>query len=78
MARKVMLTAFETGNYNFQSDYSDRALDRDPRQNSVETGILQILNAHAYGRTDVKLMARKFSAMQIVSIDGVPELEMLP
>jgi len=74
MARKIMLTAFETGNSNFQSDFSDRALDRDARRSSLETGLLQILNAHAYGKVDLKLMARKFSGMQIVSIDGVPEL----
>lgn len=40
MARKIMLTAFETGNSNFQSDFSDRALDRDPKNSSVETGLL--------------------------------------
>lgn len=40
MARKIMLTAFETGNFNFQQDYSSRALDRDSQLNSVETGTL--------------------------------------
>ena len=74
MARKIMVTAFETGNHNFQSDFSDRALDRDQRNNSVETGMLQILNAHAYGKIDLKLMARKFAGMQIVSIDDLPEI----
>ena len=70
MARKIMFTAFETGNFNFQSDFSDRALDRDHRRSSVETGLLQILNAHAYGKIDLKLMARKFASMQIISIDN--------
>ena len=40
----------------------------------METGLLQILNAHAYGKNDWKLMARKFYGMQIISIDGIPEL----
>jgi len=40
MARKIMITAFETGNHNFQSDFSDRALDRDPKNSSIETGLL--------------------------------------
>ena len=75
MARKIMLTAFETGNSNFQSDFSDRALDRDHRRSSVETGLLQILNAHAYGKIDLKLMARKFASMQIISIENLPELK---
>ena len=68
MARKIMFAAFESGNSNFQSDFSDRALDRDPRRSSIETGLLQIVNALAYGRQDPKLMARKFSNMQIISI----------
>jgi len=74
MARKIMLTAFQSGNSNFQSDYSDRALDRDSKRSSVETGLMQILNAHACGRVDLKLMARKFSHMQIAQIDQMPEL----
>ena len=36
--------------------------------------MLQILNAHAYGKIDLKLMARKFAGMQIVSIDDLPEI----
>ena len=75
MARKIMLTAFETGNYNFQQDYSSRALDRDMGQNSNETGVLQILNAHSFGKNDVKLMARKFANMHIISIEGVAEFQ---
>ncbi len=63
MARKVMLTSFETGHANFQSDFSDRALDRDTKRSSVETGLLQIVNAHSYGRVDMKIMARKFINM---------------
>ena len=39
----------------------------------METGILQILNAHSFGKNDLKLMARKFSNMHIISIDGVTE-----
>lgn len=73
MARKIMLTAYETGNFNFQQDYSSRALDRDSQLNSVETGTLQILNALSFGKNDLKLMARKFSNMQIVSIESVPQ-----
>ena len=33
------------------------------------------MNAHAYGKNDLKLMARKFASMQIVPIDDVPELQ---
>ena len=75
MARRIMFAALETGHYNFQQDFSERALDRDSKRSSVETGLLQIMNAHAYGRNDTKLMARKFTGMQIVPIDDVPELQ---
>lgn len=39
-ARKVMLASFECGLSNFQSEFSDRALDRDMRRSSIETGLL--------------------------------------
>ena len=74
MARKIMITSFQVGNSNFQSEFSDRALDRDNKRSSVETGLLQILNAHSYGRIDLKLMARKFANMQIVGLQALPEL----
>mmetsp|Transcript_9695 Transcript_9695/g.11937 ORF Transcript_9695/g.11937 Transcript_9695/m.11937 type:complete len:182 (-) Transcript_9695:287-832(-) len=50
-------------------------MKRNTKGNSVETGMLDILNAHAQGRTDLKLMARKFSNMNIIPVDQMPDLE---
>ena len=69
IARKIMLTSLQTGNYNHQMNFSDIAMKFNTKGSSVETGMLEILNAHAQGRNDLKLMARKFSSMNIIPVD---------
>ena len=69
IARNIMLTAFKTGQVNHQGNFSDVAMKRNTKGSSVETGLLEILNAHAAGRNDLKLMARKFSNMNIIPVD---------
>ena len=50
-------------------NFSDIAMKFNTKGSSVETGMLEILNAHAQGRNDLKLMARKFSSMNIIPVD---------
>ena len=69
IAKKITLTALKTGNYNHQCNFSDVAMKRNVTGNSVETSMLEILNAHGQGRNDLKLMARKFSNMNIIPVD---------
>lgn len=55
-------------------DWASKAQAYDQKRSSVDTGLINLLDALAYGKSDVKLMARKFSNMQIVPSSEIPEL----
>lgn len=74
MAKKIMLTAFETKQDVFLDEFSEVSMARDNHKSTVTTSMIQVLSCLSKNH-DLKLMANKFANITEVSIAQMTELK---